>query len=152
MKILTAENWLRVRKLSGWTAVSVVGIIVLGMLGSLAWRIAHPPISPLANEEDPRSTIQIEIVNASGRKGAGKRALDYFRKRGFDVVEISSSPDRPPRSTVIDRLGDKQSALKVASALGIADTLVVSGIDSMRFLRASVVLGGDLDRLTAFSE
>jgi hypothetical protein len=114
--------------------------------------LANPPISPLANEEDPRSTIQIEIVNASGRKGAGKRALDYFRKRGFDVVEISSSTDRPRRSTVIDRMGDKQSALKVASALGIPDSLVVSGIDSLRFLRASVVLGSDLDKLTAFSE
>ncbi len=152
MKIFTAENWQRARKLSGWTAVAVVALIVVGMLGSLAWRLAHPPISPLANEEDPRSTIQIEIVNASGRKGAGKRALDYFRKRGFDVVEISSSADRPRHSSVIDRMGDKQSALKVASALGIADSLVVSGIDSLRFLRASVVLGGDIDKLTAFSE
>ena len=152
MKILTAENWQRARKLSGWTAVVIVGIIVAGMIGSLAWRMAHPPVSPLANEEDPRSTIQIEIVNASGRKGAGKRALDYFRKRGFDVVEISSSADRPRRSSVIDRLGDKQSALKVASSLGIPDSMVVSGIDSMRFLRASVVLGGDIDQLSAFSE
>ncbi len=151
MKILTAENWSKVRRLSGWTAVVVIGVIVVGMLGSLAWRIAHPPVSPLANEEDPRSTIQIEIVNASGRKGAGKRALDFYRKRGFDVVEISSSSDRPSKSTVIDRLGDKQSALKVAAALGIADTLVVSGIDSMRFLRASVVLGSDVDNLTAFT-
>jgi hypothetical protein len=152
MKIFTAENWQRARKLSGWAAVVIVALIVVGMLGSLAWRLANPPISPLANEEDPRSTIQIEIVNASGRKGAGKRALDYFRKRGFDVVEISSSTDRPRRSTVIDRMGDKQSALKVASALGIPDSLVVSGIDSLRFLRASVVLGSDLDKLTAFSE
>jgi hypothetical protein len=152
MKIFTAENWQRARKLSGWAAVAIVALIVVGMLGSLAWRLANPPISPLANEEDPRSTIQIEIVNASGRKGAGKRALDYFRKRGFDVVEISSSTDRPRRSTVIDRMGDKQSALKVASALGIPDSLVVSGIDSLRFLRASVVLGSDLDKLTAFSE
>ncbi len=130
----------------------IIAILVAGMIGSLVWRMAHPPVSPLANEEDPRSTIQIEIVNASGRKGAGKRALDHFRKRGFDVVEISSTTERPRRSTVIDRLGDKQSALKVASAIGIPDSLVVSGIDSMRFLRASVVLGSDLDQLSAFVE
>jgi len=146
------ETWIRFRKLTGWVSVAVVGLIVLGMLGSLAWRIANPPISALANEDDPRSAIQIEIVNASGRQGAGKRALDFYRKRGFDVVEISSSADRPKRSTVIDRLGDKQSALKVAASIGIADSLVVNGIDSLRFLRASVVLGADIDKLKAFEE
>ena len=146
------ETWSSVRKIAGWATVAVTGLMVLGLLGSLVWRIANPPISALANEDDPRSAIQIEVVNASGRQGAGKRAMDFYRKRGFDVVEISSSSDRPKRSMVIDRLGDKQSALKVAASIGIADSLVVSGVDSLRFLRASVVLGADLDKLKAFEE
>ena len=152
MNTRLTELWQRFRKLISGIAVSVIGLVVIGMLVSVGWRITHPPISALTNEDDPKSAIQIEVVNASGRQGAGKRALDFYRKRGFDVVEISTSPDRPRRSTVIDRLGDKYSALKVAAAIGIADSLVVSGIDSMRFLRASVVLGGDIDKLSAFAE
>ena len=53
---------------------------------------------------------------------------------------------------VIDRIGDRQSALKVAHSIGIADSLVISGVDSLRFLRASVILGKDVDQLAAFSE
>ena len=152
MFALRPEFRTRIRSVAGWGAVALAGVIVVGFLGSLAWRIAHPPISALSNEDDPRSTIQIEVVNASGLQGAGKRALSYLRKRGFDVVEISSASERPKHSTVIDRLGDKQSALKVAHTIGIADSLVVSGIDSMRFLRATVILGADIEQLEAFSD
>jgi hypothetical protein len=138
--------------IAGWIVVGVVALGTMTLLGSLVWRLLHPPISPLADEDDPRSAIQLEVVNSSGRKGAGKDVLNFFRRRGFDVVEISTSSQRPRRSQVIDRVGDRQSALKVARALGVADTMVVTEIDSMRFLKASVVLGGDIDKLEPFAE
>ena len=136
----------------GWSFVGLGACAVLVLAGSLVWRLFNPPISPLTNENDPRSAIQLEVVNASGRKGAGKSTLDFFRKRGFDVVEISTSDDRPRKSSVIDRVGDRQSALKVAKILGVADSLVVAEIDSMRFLKASVVLGSDIDKLEPFRD
>lgn len=139
-------------RILGWSAVGIGACVVLALLGSLLWRLLHPPISPLTDDDDPRSAIQLEVVNSSGRQGAGKTALEFFRKRGFDVVEISTSSDRPRRSVVVDRVGDRQSALKVARVLGIADTLVSSEIDSMRFLKASVILGSDLDKLEPFRE
>ncbi|MBU3698534.1 MAG: LytR family transcriptional regulator [Candidatus Kapabacteria bacterium] len=138
--------------IAGWIIVGVVALATVVLLGSLVWRMLHPPISPLADEDDPRSAIQLEVVNASGRKGAGKSVLDFFRRRGFDVVEITTSDERPRRSKVVDRVGDRQSALKVARVLGVADTMVVAEIDSMRFLKASVVLGGDIDKLEPFAE
>lgn len=139
-------------RLVGWSIVGVGACAVLVLVGSLVWRLFHPPISPLTDENDPRSAIQLEVVNASGRKGAGKATLDFFRKRGFDVVEISTSDERPRRTTVIDRVGDRQSALKVAKVLGIADSMVVAEIDSLRFLKASVILGSDLDKLEPFRD
>jgi hypothetical protein len=141
-----------VPKVAGWIFVSLAGLVTLVLLGSFVWRFLHPPISPLADESDPRSAIQLEVVNASGRKGAGKAALDFFRRRGFDVVEITTSAERPRRTSVVDRVGDRQSALKVARVMGVADTMVMAEIDSMRFLKASVVLGADLDKLEPFRD
>jgi hypothetical protein len=141
-----------VPKVAGWIFVSLAGLVTLVLLGSFVWRFLHPPISPLADESDPRSAIQLEVVNASGRKGAGKAALDFFRRRGFDVVEITTSAERPRRTSVVDRVGDRQSALKVARVMGVADTMVMAEIDSLRFLKASVVLGADLDKLEPFRD
>ena len=139
-------------RIAGWIVIGAAALATVILLGSFIWRMLHPPVSPLANEDDPRSAIQLEVVNASGRKGAGKVVLDFFRQRGFDVVEITTSLDRPKRSTVVDRVGDRQSALKVASVVGIADTLVVAEIDSMRFLKASIILGADIDKLEPFRD
>lgn len=144
---MTAE---RRRPIWPWVLIAVLGVVVVAFLGSLVWRLINPPVSPLVNEDDPRSTIQVDVVNASGRQGAGRHTLEFLRERGFDVVEISSTGDRPKRSLVIDRMGDKVSARKIANALGIADTLIVTEIDSMRFVRATIMLGTDLDNLEPF--
>ncbi len=140
----------RRRPIWPWVLIAVLGAVVLVFLGSLVWRLINPPVSPLVNEDDPRSTIQVDVVNASGRQGAGRHTLEFLRERGFDVVEISSASDRPKRSLVIDRMGDKVSARKVANALGIADTLISTDIDSMRFVRATILLGADIDNLEPF--
>ncbi len=144
---MTAE---RRRPIWPWVLIAALGVVVVAFLGSLVWRLINPPVSPLVNEDDPRSTIQVDVVNASGRQGAGRHTLEFLRERGFDVVEISSMGDRPKRSLVIDRMGDKVSARKIANALGIADTLIVTEIDSMRFVRATIMLGSDIDKLEPF--
>ncbi|MBK6290219.1 MAG: LytR C-terminal domain-containing protein [Candidatus Kapabacteria bacterium] len=144
---MTAE---RRRPIWPWVLIAALGVVVVAFLGSLVWRLINPPVSPLVNEDDPRSTIQVDVVNASGRQGAGRHTLEFLRERGFDVVEISSTGDRPKRSLVIDRMGDKVSARKIANALGIADTLIVTEIDSMRFVRATIMLGSDIDKLEPF--
>ncbi|MBK7185970.1 MAG: LytR C-terminal domain-containing protein [Ignavibacteria bacterium] len=103
---MTAE---RRRPIWPWVLIAALGVVVVAFLGSLVWRLINPPVSPLVNEDDPRSTIQVDVVNASGRQGAGRHTLEFLRERGFDVVEISSTGDRPKRSLVIDRMGDKVS-------------------------------------------
>lgn len=135
-----------------WVLISVLGVVVVAFIGSLIWRFANPPVSALVNEDDPRSTIQVEVVNASGRQGAGRHTLEFLRERGFDVVEISTSIDRPRKSTIIDRMGDKVSAHKVAASMGIPDSLITTEIDSLRFLRATIVLGADVDNLEPFHD
>jgi hypothetical protein len=78
--------------------------------------------------------------------------MEFLRQRGFDVVEIGNDTARPRRSSVIDRVGDRTSARKVAQSLGIADALITTDLDSMRFLQSSIIIGADLDNLEPFAE
>ncbi len=142
----------RRRPIWPWILIGVLGAVVLVFLGSLAWRLISPPVVPLVNEDDPRSVIQVDVVNASGRQGAGRTTLRFLRSRGFDVVEISSSADRPKRSAILDRMGDRVSAHKIAAAMGIADSCITTEIDSMLFVRATIVLGADIDELEPFND
>jgi hypothetical protein len=135
-----------------WIVMITLGVVVVVAIASLVWRFVNPPVSPLANEEDPRSVIQVEVVNASGRSGAGRQVMEFLRQRGFDVVEIGNDTSRPRRSSVIDRVGDRTSARKVAQSLGIADSLITTDLDSMRFLQSSIIIGADLDNLEPFAE
>lgn len=135
-----------------WVAIGALAVTVLVFLGSFLLRILNPPVSPLADESDPRSVIQVEVVNASGVKGAGRKTMIFLRERGFDVVEITSIEERPHSTMILDRVGDRVSAMKIAQAIGVADSLIRSEIDSMRFLRASIILGTDVTNLVPFAE
>ncbi len=140
------------RKRSIWPllALGAASAVVLLFLGSFIWRLLNPPVSPYVESDADRSVIQIDVVNASGKNGAGRKTLMFLRERGFDVVELSTAAQLQSQSVVIDRVGDRQTALKVATVLGIQDSLVVSDIDSMLFVHASVVLGKDLVALEPF--
>lgn len=135
-----------------WIAMITLGIVVMVAIASLVWRFVNPPVSPLTNEEDPRSVIQVEVINASGRPGAGRLVMEFLRLRGFDVVEIGNDTVRPRRSSVVDRVGDRTSARKLAQCLGIADSLISTDLDSMRFLQSSIIIGADLDNLEPFAD
>ncbi len=145
---MTAER----KPLWPWVVMIALAVVVLVAVASLVWRFVNPPVSPLTNEEDPRSVIQVEVVNASGRPGAGRKLMEFLRLRGFDVVEIGNDTARPRRSVVIDRVGDRTSARKVAQSLGIADSLITTDLDSMRFLQSSIIIGSDLDNLEPFAD
>lgn len=135
-----------------WIVMITLGVVVIVAVTSLVWRFVNPPVSPLTNEEDPRSVIQVEVINASGRPGAGRLVMEFLRHRGFDVVEIGNDTARPRRSSVVDRVGDRTSARKLAQSIGIADSLISTDLDSMRFLQSSIILGADLDNLEPFAD
>lgn len=95
-------------------------------------------------------SIQVNILNACGEDGLASKARKYLRKRGFDVVEIGNYPGLLKKSIVIDRLGDRRSALKTAYAFGVNDSLVYKNIDSTLFVRNTLIIGKDYNNLNAF--
>jgi hypothetical protein len=129
--------------------VGICGVLAAIFGTSLALRFLFPPVNPTIVEGEKTVAIQVEIVNSSGQSGAGKHTMRWLRQRGFDVVELRTA-SKTKKSMIVDRLGDRVSAKRVASALGIADSLIVSTIDSMLFVRASVILGEDLRSLEPF--
>lgn len=132
--------------------VSALVVVVLVLGSSLVWRLLHPPVTPFVESEadGPPVVIQINVVNASGVRGAARRAMEFLRERGFDVVELSTAADTLRHTVVIDRVGDVSSARKVAAVIGVEEKRVSSSIDSMLFVHASVVLGADVETLDAF--
>lgn len=144
---------LRRSAVGSWFAIGTLAAVVLTLLSALVWRILNPPLLPfvVGTEDTVPVVIQCDIVNASGIAGAGRTMMTYLRERGFDVVELSTAPSLQPTSGILDRVGDRPSALRLADAVGIADSLVVPAIDSMLFVRASVVLGVDASTLPALS-
>jgi len=133
--------------------IIILAALVLLLGASFVYRFLHPPITPLVDDEsDKPLVIQLIVSNASGTAGVAKRTMAYLRERGFDVVELETSSDTLKRSSVIDRVGDRASALKVSQTLGMADSLVRTSIDSTMFVRASVVIGTDFPSLAPFKQ
>lgn len=136
-------------------SIGLIGIIVVFMFASLIMRIfVYKPIDPsftdISQGREKKEIIQINILNACGKPGIAREAKIFMRKRGFDVVEVGNYDSIVTYSCIFDRVGDINSSLKVAKAIGIADTLVFTNIDSMLFLRSSVIIGEDFLELKPF--
>ena len=84
--------------------------------------------------------VTVEVLNAGGVSGVAREATAALRSAGFDVVSFgnASSFDQV-ESVVVDRIGDPNPALSVASVLGIRN--VRSEPDSNLYLDISVLLG-----------
>lgn len=136
--------------------LSALGLIVIVMLSSFINRVLiSPPVDPSIDKDIETSqneiVIQINVLNACGEPGLAAKVKDFMRFRGFDVVEIGNYSSTEEQSFVLDRLGDMRSARKVAYALGVSDSMVVSSIDSNMYLRSTVVIGKDFAFLKPFN-
>ncbi|MEL7171163.1 MAG: LytR C-terminal domain-containing protein, partial [Bacteroidota bacterium] len=94
--------------------------------------------------------IQVEVRNGCGDPGLAATATEYLRDQGFDVVASGNVPDfGVATSEVIDRIGDRAAALKVAAALGVPEARVREERRDL-YLDASVTLGCDYATLRPF--
>lgn len=125
---------------------------VLLLVVSLYLRLSNQPVDPTVNWGTDKRVVQVNIVNASGISGVARGAMDYLRHRGFDVVEISTLEDSLELSRVFDRVGSREGALKVASVMGLHDSLVLTNIDTLLYLDATLEIGLDYKSLKPFRD
>ncbi len=134
------------------TLVIVTLITLLLSLSLYSHLVVFPYTDPsLEHEGDTKQeVIKVAILNACGQSGLASKTQKFLRNLGFDVVEIGNTNEKLSSSVVIDRLGDKKSAFKVAMALGIRDSLIYTHVDSSLYLRATVIIGKDFKELKPF--
>jgi hypothetical protein len=150
MKILS-DN-----KITNYFFIASLGFIVILMLSSFLMRIMTSPIQSELDADTEKVTeieqvIQINILNACGKRGLAGEVKTYLTERGFDVVEIGNYTDTLEKSVIVDRLGDLQSSNHVAFAMGIDDSYVTSEIDSALYVRSTIIIGKDYFELKPFS-
>lgn len=105
-------------------------------------------IDELKNNGVAAEIIQLDVLNGCGVSGVADRYTDFLRARGFDVVEIGNYISYDVDETfVIDRIGNKANAVKVANALGIEKVKVIQQLNENYFLDVSLVIGKDYYKL-----
>ena len=90
----------------------------------------------------PSDIIQVEVMNGCGVNGVADRFTDYLRDNKVDVVKIGNFVQFDIDETmVIDRIGNKANADKVADILGVAQNNVITQINDDYFVDVTIVIG-----------
>lgn len=145
----------RAKEITLNVALAMLGLMCAALVyGLVAQPGRTPPTNPdrAATSGDLVGTvIQVEVRNAAGADGLAATVMSYLRDKGFDVVDVGNHTSFDVEHTqVIDRIGDPESARRVAQALGVDDEHVHQNVNPDLYLDASVLIGHDYDTLPPF--
>jgi hypothetical protein len=125
-------------------------LLALIVVGALAWfgvRALNRPSGNTAvasvpdNAKPPTGVrIKVEILNGTRIKGLARRATQFLREHGFDVVGSGTNPDQMATTLVLDRSRHPDWAARVGRAMNAP---VLERPDSSRYLDVTVILGAD---------
>ena len=132
----------------------LAGLVALSFLFAPGSRMFNQRADALREENTGilvGDVIQVEVLNGCGVSGLAGDMTQYLRDRGFDVVEVGDLEVYDQEYTVVyDRIGNLESAKKLARAIGITEERVVQDIKLDEYLDASVVIGKDYATLSPF--
>lgn len=98
--------------------------------------------------ETASAVIQVEVLNGCGVDGVAAKFTDYLRQNNFDVVHVGNyTSSNIDETIVIDRIGNKANAEKLAEILGINNRKIVRQLNKDYFLDATLVIGKDYNKL-----
>jgi hypothetical protein len=81
----------------------------------------------------------VEVLNATHVHGLARRATQYLRDRGFDVVASGTAREQRDSTLIIDRTNHPVWAGRIARAFGGARVQLAS--DSSRYVDITILLG-----------
>jgi hypothetical protein len=135
----------------GWFLTFLL-VVLIAALGIFAWstyrgfrhRAAAGDSEPLITREEA-GKIRVEVLNGSGKEGAGMNVAQVLRAKGFDVVGIGNAEAQDfDKTIVVDRTDDQMSkARPVARALNVAPGETIPLKNSDLLLEVSVYVGKD---------
>lgn len=130
--------------------IFILAVLIVYLTYSAYLKIIHytPKEEVATNKNVPAEIIQLDVLNGCGVSGVADRFTDYLRAHNFDVVQIDNYISFDVDETfVIDRIGNKANALKVARAIGIENAKVIQQLNDNYFLDVSLVIGKDYYKL-----
>lgn len=131
-------------------AIFVLGVIILYMVYSIFIKLnrVEKPLLVEELKDQPSEIIQAEVLNGCGVSGLADRFTDYLRNRNVDVVNSGNYFTFDVKETlVIDRIGNKANAVKIARMLGVDKKNVIRQLNEEYFLDVSVIIGKDYFKL-----
>jgi hypothetical protein len=121
----------------------LLGLLVLGLFS----RLVYPRIQNQRAEEKTEligNVIQLEVLNGCGVAGLADTFTSTLRKNGFDVVQSGNFDNFDmQQTTIISRTTNKDNARRVAQALGIDQSQILTEASDDFYLDATVVIGSD---------
>ena len=140
------------------TAIILLGIIIVYMLYSIITKaLLKKSEDEYSSTQKPAADIiQMEVLNGCGVDGVAQKFTDYLRKDNFDVVNVSNyilnniMVNDISHTLVIDRIGNKANAVKVADELGVKKEFIVEQINNSYFLDVTLIIGRDFNQLKPF--
>jgi hypothetical protein len=101
----------------------------------------------------PNLSIQIEVLNGTGENRIGAIFREYFKKKGYDVVNLENYKSSDISTTMIlDRTGDIRKAQRIAEVLGVSQKNITQQINKERYLDATIIIGKDYNELKPYTE
>jgi calcineurin-like phosphoesterase len=118
-------------------------VIALAALASLACtrheRADNGAIEAPSARVTAAERVRVEVLNATHTHGLARRATQYLRDRGFDVVASGTAHDQRDSTLIIDRTNHPVWAGRVARAFNGARVQLAP--DSSRYVDITVLLG-----------
>lgn len=131
------------------TLIVFLSAIVVFLSYSLYLKIQN--ISQNKNKaglEVASAIIQVEVLNGCGVDGVAAKFTDYLRRNSFDVVQVGNyTSSNIDETMVIDRIGNRANAEKLAEVLGIEKNKIIQQLNKDYFLDATLVIGKDYNKL-----
>ena len=122
--------------------------LVLACAGFFAWRRygSRADLPFTSSVEAPELLvpagvrIKVEVLNATKVRGLARRATQFLRDRGFDVVAMGTASEQRSETLVLDRSNHPEWAALAAKAF---KAKVEARPDSSRYLDVTVLVGSD---------
>jgi hypothetical protein len=131
------------------TLIIFLSIVVLFLAYSLYMKIQKISSDKSKAGKDVASAIiQIEVLNGCGVEGIAAKFTEYLRQKDFDVVQIGNyTSSNIDETLVIDRIGNRANAEKLAEVLGVEKKNIIQQLNKDYFIDATLVIGKDYNKL-----
>lgn len=102
--------------------------------------------SAIADSLKPR--IQVEVLNGCGVSGKAEMLTIFLRSKGIDVVNLGNYRSfEIEKSIIISRNNKIRSAERIASALGLNESSIITQTNPDYMLDITLILGKDYNEL-----